>query len=120
MEDIEKSRTEYVHSLEVKIKHLQAEHNRYKAIADKWQPVLTVIAVPQEEKTVFGLAFGGKKMQASTSIQFLQEMDTTSIVSTLAETFFENLIKEHLKTIILPEVERVKAGAEAMKGIGKW
>jgi hypothetical protein len=120
MDDIEKGRVSYVQELEVKMKHLQAEHDRFKRIADKWEPRLTVVIDPKTQKTTFGLAFGGKKMQATVGSDFLAQMDATGITTQLADTFYENLVSEHLKTIIRPEVERVQKGAISVEGAGKW
>lgn len=120
MDDIEKNRVAYVSQLEAKLKHLQSEHDKYKTLADKWEPKLTVVTDPQTKKVTFGLEFGGKRVHATVTDQWLAGMDSTSATSTVVDALVESLVVEKIRTIVAPELERVQRGAIAMQGAGKW
>jgi hypothetical protein len=120
MEDFEKNRVTHVQQMEATVKHLRAEHDRYKAIAEKWEPVVTVQTDANTQKTKFGLRFGGKNVHATVSSNFLQEMDSTGATSQIVNALVESLVVEQLTKVIRPEVERAQQGANATLGAGKW
>lgn len=120
MEDIEKSRVAYVQHLETQIKHLQAEHDRYKEIADKWEPRVTVVTDPATNKTSFGLEFGGKRVHATVSQNYLVEMDSTGATSDIVDALVESLVVDQLRKVVAPEVDRAQRSAKTTSGAGKW
>lgn len=120
MDDIEKSRVAYVQQLETKLQHLQAEYEKYKAAAEKWEPKVTVLSDPKTQKTTIGLQFGGKHVHATVTAQWLCEMDQTGAVTGIVDALVESLVVEQLRKVIAPEVERAQKGAKAVEGAGKW
>lgn len=116
--DNEKNRVEYVNRIEQQLIHLQAEHNRYKALAEKWEPKFTV--KNEEGKVVFGFQLGGKYVHANLSHEYLREVDLTSGVSTLLEAFNNTLVSEQLRTVITPEFDRVQKSIQKIEDAGKW
>ena len=120
MDDIEKNRVTYVQQLETKMQHMQAEYEKYKAIADKWEPKITVLADPKTQKTTIGLEFGGKHVHATVTHDWLCQMDSTGAVSGIVDALVESLVVEQLRKVVAPEVERAQKGAKATAGAGKW
>lgn len=120
MDDIEKTRVTHVHQMELRLQHLQQEHDRYKAIAEKWEPVITTKTDPATQKSTFGLRFGGKNVQATVTSQYLCEMDTTTAISAIVDALVESLVVSQLRQVVAPELERVQASAKATVGAGKW
>lgn len=110
MEDIEKSRIEYVAALELQVKHLQRQLAEYKPAAEKWKPVLAGSITP--EKTArFTLSFGGKRVTAELSLNEISTAATTDIVSSVVDALTESLVVDVLRAEVRPEVERIKQGA---------
>lgn len=120
MDDIEKSRVTYVQQLEAKMQHLQAEYEKYKAAAEKWEPKVTVSVDPKSQKTTIGLEFGGKHVHATVTHDWLCQMDTTGAVTNIVDVLVESLVVEQLRKVVAPEVERAQKGALAVNGAGKW
>ena len=120
MDDIEKSRVAYVQQLETKMQHLQAEHDKYKAAADKWEPKLTVKTDAESKKITFGLEFGGKFVHATVADALLGQMDATGATSTIVDALVESLVVAEIRKVVQPEVERAQRGAKAIQGAGKW
>jgi hypothetical protein len=118
MEDIEKSRATYVQQLENSVQHLKKEHDTYKAIAEKWEPVVNLAT--SDGKVTFGLKFGGKYVHATVTQEYLAEMDKTSATSAIVDALVESLVVDQLRQVFLPEVERAQAGAKAIQKAGKW
>lgn len=120
MEDNEKNRIEYVNRIEQQLIHLQSEHNRYKAIAEKWEPKFTVQNDLDNKKVLFGLQYAGKYVHATLSHQYLTEVDLTSGVSTVLEALINSLVTEQLKAVMTPEFDKVQKSVKAIQGAGKW
>ena len=120
MEDIEKSRAVYVQQLETKLQHLQAEHDKYKTIAERWEPKLTVKTDTETKKVTFGLEFGGKFVHATVGDTWLAGMDATGATSTIVDALVESLVVSELRKVIQPEVERAQRGVQAIQSAGKW
>lgn len=118
MEDHEKNRTEYVHMLEKQIAHLTAEHDKYKAIAEQWQPKFH--AVQETDVTTFNLSLGGRMVHCKVTPQYLQEVDLTSGTSTVLQALAESLVFDQFRKVITPEFDRVQRNAKATMGAGKW
>ena len=120
MQDIEKSRVEYVQRLETQLEHMAKELDRYKQIADTWEPKFTTVTDPNSQKTTFGLSFGGKLVHATVTHQYLAETDLNSASSTIVDALVESLVTEQLRKKIMPDVERNQKNARATSGAGQW
>lgn len=118
--DVEKTRVTHAHQIEQQMQHLSAELDRYKAIAEKWEPIVTVEIDPSTQKTKFGLRFGGKNTQAVASPEFLIQMDTDGATSQITSVLIEGLVADQLAKVLRPEVERAQNGAKAVQNAGKW
>jgi len=64
MDDIEKTRVEYVSRLEEQVRELQRQLGEYKPLAEKWTPVVSG-EITQENMVRVTLAFGGKRTTAT-------------------------------------------------------
>jgi len=120
IDDIDKGRVAHVANMEQQLEHLRAEYDRYKALAEKWEPVITTETDAQTQKTKIGLKFGGKHVHATVTANFLQEMDTTGAVSQITDVLVEGLMAEQLAKVLRPHVERVQKSVIAVAGAGKW
>lgn len=120
MDDIEKNRVQYVQQIETKLSHLQTEYEKYKALADKWEPKLTVKTETETGKVTFGLQFGGKFVHATVSPEYLVQMDNTTATSEISDALVESLVVSEIRKIIAPEVERLQRGAKTTSNAGKW
>lgn len=120
MSSMEKDRPEYVQRLETQIKHLQAEHDRFKTLADLWEPKLTVVSEATTDKIQFGLEFGGKMTHASVSNSYLRFADSVSATTAIVNALVESLVVEKLRAIVQPQVERVIQNALSTASAGKW
>lgn len=120
MDDMEKGRVTYVANMEQQLQHMKSEHDKYKAIARKWEPIVTTEIDAGSGRTKFGLQFGGKNVQAEVSSQFLVEMDTVGATTQIVDVLIESLVKDQLSKVLAPIVERAQNGARAVSGAGKW
>lgn len=120
MDDIEKNRATYVQQLELTVQHLQGEHDKYKRLADKWEPKVTVKTDPATQKVSFGLEFGGKFTHATVTDTWLVGMDVTSAVTSITAALVDNLVEAEIRKVIQPEVERARNGAQSIQNAGKW
>lgn len=120
MQDIEKSRVEYVQRLETQLEHMAKELDKYKQIAETWEPKITTVTEPSTQRTTFGLSFGGKLVHATVTQQYLAETDLNSAASTIVDALVESLVVEQLRKKIMPDVERNQQNARATVGAGKW
>lgn len=120
MEDFEKNRIEYVQKLETKFAHIQAENEKHKDLADKWEPKITVKADVENDAAVIGLQFNGKYVHITLKNAWLAQQDETSATSAVIDAFVKNLVADQLKTVVAPEVERLIKGAQGISGAGKW
>jgi hypothetical protein len=119
-DDIEKNRAIYVQQLETKMAHLQSEYDRFKTLAEKWEPRITVKTEPETRKTTFGLQYGGKHVHATVTDLWLAQNDQTTATSSIVDALVESLVSSILRDVIEPEVARAKRGAEAIQTAGKW
>lgn len=118
--DIEKSRVTYVQQMENQVQHLRSEHDKYKALADKWEPRVTVINDAKTGAISFGLEFGGKCIHANVSPEFLAQMDAAGACTAILDSLIKGLVEIQLRTVLLPEVQRAQQGVKAIAGAGKW
>lgn len=118
--DIEKNRAEYVQRIETQFAHIKGEYEKYKAIADKWEPRVTVSTDVETGKVSFGLKFGGKHVHATVTQQWLSQMDETSAVSSIVDALVESLVVAELRQVFVPEVKRLQAAAKTIQTAGNW
>ena len=110
--DFEKNRAEYVTRLELLVKNLKAE--------ERWVPQLGTELVADAELGRITLAFGGKRVTAQVSYDFLRDQTLTDATTYLLESAFKNMILEQLRPVIEPELDRLQKGAKAIAGAGQW
>jgi hypothetical protein len=120
MDDIEKSRTEYVVRLEQTLQHAQAELARYKAIAEKWEPKLHAEISPADQQARFTLEFGGKRTTATITFPAMAQTDPTTATSAIVDALIESNVAARLRDVVMPEVQRIQPSLKAMAGAGKW
>ncbi len=120
MDDIEKSRVMYVQQLETKLSHLQAEYQRLKDIAEKFEPQITAITNPGDGKTSFGLRFGGRLTHVSVDDAWLLGMDETTAVSEITRALTDSIVYDEIKKAVQPELVKMRRAAAARSGAGKW
>lgn len=120
MEDIEKNRVEYVARLEATVEHLRAEYERYKAIAEKWEPKVTSVMDPKTQTVKIGLMLGGKGSQAQISFTSLAETDATTAVSAIVDVLVESNVAARLREAVAPEVDKLLPSVKATLAAGNW
>jgi hypothetical protein len=118
--DIEKSRVTYVQQMENQVQHLRAEHDKYKALADKWEPRVTVVNDVRTNVVSFGLEFGGKRVHANVTPEFLTQMDAAGACTAILDSLVKGLVEAQLRTVLLPEVQRAQQSVNAIVSAGKW
>lgn len=119
-EDIEKNRAEYVARLEAKLQHATAEAAKYKAIAEKWQPICHGELDPQSQNVRFTLQFGGSRCTATVGFAALSEADVTTAVSGVVDALIESMVADKIREPVRPEVERMMPSLKAALNAGKW
>ena len=116
MDDIEKTRAEYVVRLEEQIGHLTRQLAEVKPLADKWTP--QVASEIDSKDTRITLHFGGKRITATFPTQALLNGDPTGLASSVVDTLCESLVVEKLREVVKPEVEKLARTAPAIVGAG--
>ena len=119
MEDIEKSRVEYVARLEHQVKELQRQLADAKPLAEKWTPVVAG-EVAQDGTVRVTLGFGGKRVTATVTAAAFTTNTAQDLTYSITNTLAESLLVEKISEVIRPEVERLMRGAQSVKGAGKW
>lgn len=119
-DDIEKNRVEYVQKMEQTVEHLKREYDRYKAIADKWEPVITTEVDTQKQSVKVGLRFGGKNVHCTLTYQAMQQHTTEDAITSVTDALVESLVVEQIRKAVAPELTKLVAGAKAVAGAGKW
>lgn len=119
MDDIEKSRVEYVARLEQQVQELQRQLGEVKPLAEKWTPVVAG-EISQDGTVHVTLGFGGKRTTATIVLNAFTSNTTADIASSIANTLAESMIVEQVSKLVRPEVERLMQGAKAISGAGKW
>lgn len=105
MQDIDKTRAEYIVRLEEQLQHAQAQLAQFKPLADKWTPVISGDNTQGDAR--FTLVFGGKRVTATVTQHMLLETDLTSLTSSIIDTLIESLVADRLREVVAPEVERI-------------
>ena len=120
MSDFDTRRVGEIATLEQRLEHVLGQLAEYKATAEKWEPKVAGELMLDQQKAKVSLTFAGKSFSAVVSYPFLQEMDLTGASTQIIEALFEGLIKDKLREVIQPEVERLQRGALSMKKVGTW
>lgn len=118
--DIEKTRVDYVQTMEIQVRHLQTELDKYKAIAEKWEPRFTAQSDAATQMLAIGLEFGGKRANVKVSENFLHQMDATGATSELLHALINGLVKDQLHAVLKPIVERAQKNVNSVGGAGQW
>ena len=119
MDDVEKSRVEYVMKLEELIAHLRVQVAEAKAAAT-WQPTVNSEMDISGNNGRFTLGIDGKRVTVSVPTVSLYNADVTTVTTSIIESFWKNLISDRLRPVVQPHVERMRTNANAMKGSGQW
>ena len=119
-DDIEKNRVEYVHRMEQTVEHLKREHDRYKAIAEKWEPVITTEVDAKTQVVKIGLKFGGKHVHCTLTYGAMQQNTAEDAITSVTDALVESLVVEQIRKAVAPELTKIVAGAKAVAGAGKW
>lgn len=119
MEDIDKTRIEYVARLEQQVAELHRQLSEAQPLAEKWTPVVSGELMPDGEARVT-LCFGGKRVTATVTGASFRANNVHDLTFSITNTLAESLLVEKISEVIKPEVERLFRGATAMAGAGKW
>lgn len=118
MDDIEKSRVEYVARLEEQVRELQRQLGEAKPLADRWTPV--VAGEMTENSVRVTLGFGGKRTTATVGLDVFVRNTPQDVTYSIANTLAESMLVEKIAEVIRPEIERLMQGAKAVRGAGQW
>lgn len=118
MDDMEKNRSENVASLETRLQHALSEVARYKAIADKWEPVCHAEVGTDEVRVT--LSFGGKRSTASITFDSLARTDVVTATSAIVDVLVDSNVAARLREAVQPEIERIQPSLKAVGLAGKW
>lgn len=118
--DIEMNRVEYVQQMESQLQHLRGEYERYKAIAEKWEPRATTSVDGDKQLVTVGLEFGGKRSHAQITFTALNHNDQTTVVSAIVDALIESNVAARLREAIEPEVAKLMPNVKMAVGAGKW
>ena len=119
MDDIEKSRIEYVTRLETQVQELQRQLAEAKPLAEKWTPVVGTEITPDGNARIT-VGFGGKRITATIANSALVSNTTADVTASVADTLAESLFVDRIREVIRPDVEKAIAGAKAVQGAGQW
>ncbi len=120
MSDFDTRRVGEIAVLEEQIKSLQEQVNKFRQIAEKWEPrVSSEIVAPNNDGKVI-LQFGGKTIAATFTSSYITSMDLTSATTNVVETLCQSLVAERLRDVVRPEVERLMNNAASLLQVGKW
>lgn len=111
MQDIDKTRAEYVVRLEEQLQHAQSQIAQLKPLADKWTPIIS--GDNTQDAARFTLVFGGKRVTATVSHAMILQNDNTSLTSSIIDTLIESLVADRLREVVAPEVERITRQARS-------
>jgi hypothetical protein len=120
MDDIEKSRVDYVTRLETQLQHAQSELANYRAIAEKWQPVLHSEISTADKQARFTLSFGGKRSTATVPFNTMLQSDALTLASAVVDALVQSNVQDRLREQVLPEVQRLLPSISTINGAGQW
>ena len=119
-DDIEKSRVDYVTRLETQLQHAQSELAKYRALAERWEPVLHAEISTVDRQARFTVSFGGKRSTATVPFAMLTETDVTTLSSAIVDAIVQSNIADRLREVVLPEVQRLQPSIKAIGNAGQW
>jgi hypothetical protein len=117
-DDMEKNRSENVARLEMTLAHAQGELAKYKAIAEKWEPVCH--AEIGDDLVKFTLAFGGKRSTIGVPRDGMAASDVTSATSAIIDALLKSTVADRLREVVEPEVQRIQPSLKVVGLAGKW
>jgi len=117
--DYEKTRAEYVQSLETTVQHLQRQLQDLQAQAH-WIPQVNNVMDSKDETVRTTLVFGGKRVTTTLPYSALKESSAKDAAGAVLDSFWENLIRDRFRELVEPELARSKEGVQSIAGAGKW
>jgi hypothetical protein len=118
MQDIDKTRNEYVMSLEEQVRHLTRLLGEAKPMAEKWTPI---VAIANEGETLrVTVGFGGKRVTVGLPTAMVPNTDIMYLTSTVTDAVMKNLVFDHLAAVIRPELEAAQRQVSSVANAGKW
>jgi Zn-dependent protease with chaperone function len=118
MQDIDKTRNEYVMSLEEQVRHLTRLLGEAKPMADKWTPIVATANEGNILRVTVG--FGGKRVTVALPNAALINNDINWSTSTVTDAVMKNLVFDHLAAVIRPEIEAAQRAVASVASAGKW
>lgn len=119
MDDIEKSRVEYVARLEEQVAHLHRMLSEVQPLAEKWTPVVSG-SIDAQGTARITLSFGGKLLTATVSESAMLNNTAADLTTSVTNTLSESLLVDRLRDVVRPEVERLLKASHVRAGAGKW
>lgn len=120
MEDIEKSRVEYVTRLEEQVHYLQSQVSELKPLVEKWKPVVNGEISSDGSQVRITLSFGGKRTTATVAASTFADNTSSDLSYSITNTLAESLLVDRIREVIDPEVQRLREGVQSVKRAGKW
>jgi hypothetical protein len=118
LDDNERHRMEHVRRVEHLLTNTQREVEKYRPLAEKWEPVMESVTTPSA--ALFTLAFGGKRITVSVDQAVMTSHSAGDVTTHVIDTLLKELVGDVLRPIVLGEVERQHANAEITAKAGKW
>jgi hypothetical protein len=118
MDDIEKTRHEYVVRLEEQLRYAQLTLSEIKPIANKWAPVVATENTGADLRVTLG--FGGKRTTISVPTANIISGDVTTLTSAIVEAMITNIVQDVMAEQVRPHLEKAKVELTAIAGAGKW
>lgn len=119
MSDFEKNRADYVVRLEAQLKNLQQQLSELQA-DERWIPKVGTELDGASKQARITLSFGGKNQTAVVTYTTLDEHSVNDITMSILTAAFADLINDRLRTVIEPEVTKLKHSAKAIEKAGAW
>lgn len=120
MNDMERNRVAYVQQMEQKVEHLTREYQRYKTLAETWEPRVTTEMDAAKQLVKVGLQFGGKHIHATVTFNTLQTTDLTTAISAVTDALVESLVVEKIRGVLAPKLDECMKNAKSVQGAGQW
>ena len=120
MSDFDTQRIGEIMELEQQVKALRDEVQRYKTIAERWEPRVAAEVNPTARLGKVSLTFGGKTISATMSFDYLEKMDLTTATTSCVETLCSSLVIDRLRGVVQPEVQKLMDNVTIVMGAGKW
>ena len=119
MSDFEKNRADYVVRLEAQMQNLQQQLSAIQA-DERWIPKVGAELDGSKQQARITLSFGGKNQTAVVTYTTLDEHSVSDITMSILTAAFADLINDRLRTVIEPEVAKLKHSAKGIAKAGQW